>query len=208
MNDHISALSLQELGVIKTEGKNSKIFETIYADILTEKYESVSKYAKQLWDKYNNYQEINKLNVNNGKMLEYIIAVLLYREKLTPFYMGTQLAFVPNVNFDILLYSKENGPITLSVKTSLRERYKQADLEAVALKNVHRNAKNYLLTADSKEAKSVKLKNDKGELMGGLNDIIDIFDVEFDDLIEELKQYNLTEAGSIEIIQKATGLIK
>ena len=41
---------------------------------------------------------------------------------------------------------KDNFPIVLSIKTSLRERLKQADLKALALNNVYRKAQTYLLT--------------------------------------------------------------
>ncbi|MDE7137830.1 MAG: hypothetical protein K2O29_05155 [Ruminococcus sp.] len=44
---------------------------------------------------------------------------------------------MPNVDFDIILYTQEQYPIALSLKTSVRERYKQADLEGVALKNMY-----------------------------------------------------------------------
>ena len=43
-----------------------------------------------------------------------------------------------------------------------RERYKQADLEAIALKYVHRKALSYLVTLEANEAKSVKAKIKSG----------------------------------------------
>jgi hypothetical protein len=49
-------------------------------------------------------------------------------------------------------------PICISAKTSLRERYKQADFEAIALKYVHRKALSFLVTLEENEAKSVKAK--------------------------------------------------
>ena len=66
-----------------------------------------------------------------------------------------KLLLFPNINYDILLYSKVSGPICLSAKTSFRERYKQADLEAMALKNVHRISKSYLLTLSDEEAEQI-----------------------------------------------------
>ncbi len=53
---------------------------------------------------------------------------------------------------DIVLFKEEKrSPIGISIKTSLRERYKQADLKAVALKYVHRNAENCLISLQSSE---------------------------------------------------------
>lgn len=80
--------------------------------------------------------------------------------------MNAKVAFVPNVIYDLMFYTSERGPICWSVKTSLRERYKQADLEAIALKYVHRKALSYLITLEENEAKSVKAKIKSGALLG------------------------------------------
>lgn len=89
-----------------------------------------------------------------------------------PFFLQAQVTFVPNVDFDIVLFKEmQRSPIGISLKTSLRERYKQADLEVVALKYVHRTAENYLISLQSSEVDSVKQKLLHGDLLG-LNKII------------------------------------
>ncbi len=98
------------------------------------------------------------------------IATLFIREKLLPLHLQAQLAFVPNAIYDLMLITSNNNPIGFSLKTSLRERYKQADLEALVLKNVHRKSENYLLTLDAVEARRVKEKIVNGELLG-LDDV-------------------------------------
>ena len=72
------------------------------------------------------------------------------------------------------------------MKTSLRERYKQADLESIALKYVHRKALSYLITLDEKEANGVKNKIVSGDVIG-LDNVIVATNPEFDELILELK---------------------
>lgn len=101
---------------------------------------------------------------------------------------------MPNVKFDILLYSSDNYPIGLSLKTSLRERYKQADLEDIALKYVHRRALNYLITLDSDEADNVKEKLCRGELLG-INKVIAADTEEFDELISKFGNINFINPG-------------
>ena len=91
-------------------------------------------------------------------IFEYILATLFVREGILPLYLSAKVAFVPNVIYDLMLFTSERGPICLSAKTSLRERYKQADLESIALKYVHRKALSFLLTLEENEAKSVKKK--------------------------------------------------
>lgn len=131
-------------------------------------------------------------------MFRFIFYTLLYREGIRPFYTQAKVAFVPNIEFDTILYSKER-PVCLSLKTSLRERYKQADLEAIALKYVHRKAQCFLLTLDSKEAKSTKAKIPNGQLIG-LDDVIDCNTEQIDNLIANLKNYSFCESTKIDVV--------
>lgn len=134
----------------------------------------------------------------NGQFLELLVQYILCKNDILPFYKQAKVAFVPNVNFDALLYTKEIGSIVLSIKTSLRERYKQADLEAIALKQVHRRSKTFLLTL-SDEYLSINKKIEKGDV-AGLEKAINCRNDDFDLFIEELKKYTFIEAGSVEIV--------
>ena len=135
----------------------------------------------------------------NGKIFEIIIATLLLREKIYPIYMNAKVAFVPNINYDLLLYSKDRGPISLSAKTSFRERYKQADLEAIALKYVHRRSKCFLITLSEGDANMVNEKQKIGDLIG-LDSAVCSTNSAFNDLIEEIKELNLVESPKIRVI--------
>lgn len=181
------------MGILKTKGmvkngssKTAKIFESLFDDIDFEhvEYDSPKDYIKKYWDKYQEKGLTN--NTLNGNIFEVIVYTLLYREGLTPFYTQAKVAFVPNVEFDTILYTPSR-PISLSLKTSLRERYKQADLEAIALVHVHRRAKSYLLTLDPDEAEVCKSKVKTGEIIG-LDGIIDCNTSDIDYLISELKK--------------------
>jgi len=190
---------LQELHIVQgKELKAATIFENLFKDNFMDFPQMApSEYVKMYWEAY--LSTGNQTQNVNGKVFEYIIATLLYREKLLPLYIQAEVAFVPNVDFDALLWSDEIGPIALSMKTSLRERYKQADLEAIALKYVHRKAKSYLLTMSSDEAINAKKKIKSGDIIG-LDDIVICSTSDIDNLINYLKQYDLREAGDISII--------
>lgn len=165
--------------------KTAKVFESLFGDVDFEhiEYNSPKDYIKQYWNKYQERGLSN--NTLNGNIFEIIIYTLLYREGLIPFYTQAKVAFVPNVEFDTILYTPSR-PISLSLKTSLRERYKQADLEAIALVHVHRRAKSYLLTLDPTEATICKSKVKSGEIIG-LDGIIDCNTSDIDNLISKLK---------------------
>jgi hypothetical protein len=189
---------LEKLGIVLGNGtKAASVFEAVIPDFREIKYSKPSDYVKKCWANY----EANPIkNSNlNGKIFEYILATLCVREGILPLYLSAKAAFVPNVLFDMLFYSKERGPICWSVKTSLRERYKQADLEAIALKYVHRKSLSYLITLEEKEAKGVKEKIKKGDVIG-LDDVIVATHKEFDVLVADLKKYKFESPPTVTVI--------
>ena len=100
-----------------------------------------------------------------------------------------------------LSYDKTNQiPITISVKTSVRERYKQADLEAYAFRNVHRAALNYLVLLNKRECANVQKKIKNGSVLG-LKQAIRADSGDFDVLLEELKQRNLGTSPKISLFE-------
>jgi fructose-specific phosphotransferase system component IIB len=101
--------------------------------------------------------------------------------------------FVPLANFDLVVYTQERGPIVLSLKTSIRERYKQAEFEAQAMKDVHRRAKNFLVTMEKEEALSLQSKIDTG-VLAGIDEAIVANDKSFDRLIEFLKNLTIVDS--------------
>lgn len=195
-------LSLQKLQILK--GKNTKTEMTFnqvmkmlnvdsFEDIV---YDKPHEYVTKIWSAFKSLGK--KSNTLNGSIFETIIDTLLYREGILPYYLQASVAFVPNVYFDLVLYRAEY-PVSLSLKTSLRERYKQADLEAIAMKYVHRKAKCYLLTLNQSEADSVNDKIKQGQAIG-LDMAILCSDDTFDTLIGELRQQVFQESVPVEVI--------
>lgn len=159
-----------------------------------------SDYVKECWRRYVTGCK-NRSKALNGSVFETIIATELYRQQIKPFYEQAQVSLVPNVDYDIILYDDEKkAPVALSLKTSTRERYKQADLEAVALKYVHRRAETYLVMIEQKEAISLKEKLNSGELLG-INEIIEADSNDMDNLINRLKAYTLATSPEMPIIK-------
>ncbi len=189
---------LVDKGIVKQEGEISRLFESMTpnSSFIELEYDNPNEYVSYYWQKYLSHP--NKNNAIGGGYFELIIYTLLFREGILPFYTQAKVAFVPNIEFDTILYSKER-PVCLSLKTSLRERYKQADLEAIALKYVHRRAKCYLLTLDSKEAKATRAKIPNGLLIG-LDDVIDCNTIQIDNLISILKSQPFMESQQIDVV--------
>lgn len=184
-----------------TIGKRNKaelIFDDLFPNFLEVGYKKPSEYITKYWEAYKKHPKGN--NNLNGKIFEYILATLCVRENIIPVYMSAKVAFVPNVIYDLMFYTAERGPICWSAKTSLRERYKQADLESIALKYVHRKALSYLITLEENEAKGVKAKIKSGDIIG-LDNVIVATSSEFNSLITELKAYELSEPPTVKVIE-------
>lgn len=193
---------LQTIGIVSgNDSKASIIFEELLPSFLKVKYSSPSEYVSIYWKEYLNYSKSKDGNNNtNGKIFEYILSTLFIREKLLPLFISAKVAFVPNVIYDLMFYSPERGPICISAKTSLRERYKQADLEAIALKYVHRKSLTYLITLEEGEAKKVKEKIKKGDVIG-LDNVVVATSKEFNKLILSLKKYSFSESPEVTVIE-------
>jgi hypothetical protein len=208
---------LNDYNIVIGSGVVSQTFEQLLEGktFLDVEYKTPSDYVTQYWNAYQSYLQSNAAagannNNQNGKIFECILATLLVRENLVPYFLSAKIAFVPNVVYDITLFSREIGPISLSAKTSLRERYKQADLESIALKYVHRRAQAYLINNHAVESESVRRKIKSGDVIG-LDDVVFAQSADFDELIAHLKSFELCHPGTVEIVtsnQMVTGKTK
>lgn len=172
-----------------------QIIKQIIPNVLIYPNIKPSEFIKKYWALY--LESFTSNNNLNGKVFEEIIAITLIREKIFPFYMQARVAFIPNVNYDIIIYTKNIGPISISAKTSLRERYKQADLEAVALKYIHREAKNFLVSLDKIALDNLK-KHPRSVM--GIDELILATGPEYNNMIKFLHKNTVSQAPKIEVV--------
>jgi hypothetical protein len=190
---------LNDLGITVNGNKKAEvIFDSLFPSFLGVDYQKPAEYITKYWNAYKLHREGNS-NLN-GRIFEYILATLFVRENILPIYMSAKVAFVPNVIYDLMFYTTERGPICISAKTSLRERYKQADLEAIALKYVHRKSLSYLITLEENEARNVKAKIKNGDVIG-LDEVIVATSNEFNELVEKLKTFEYSEPPTVKVIE-------
>ena len=161
-----------------------------------EHYSAPHEFVRQAYGQY-----LDAYNSNpsvNGRVFEFIICETLMREGIVPFYYQAKFTLVPNADFDLVCYHPKR-PVVLSAKVSLRERYKQADLEGFALSQVYRNARSYLLTL-SDEQVGVREKIQSGDV-AGLTDCIRADSPDYDALLDELKTETFSAAEQITPIE-------
>lgn len=194
------SVKLKSLNLISGE-KTINVFDLLFKNILKKKITSSAGFISTSWKQFKGSSAYNSKNYSlNGNVFEGLLAVLFYRVGIYPLFRQAKMAFIPNVEFDFVAYSKEIGPIVLSAKTSLRERYKQADLEGIMMRQVHRRAKSYLLTLNAVEAKNINSKIKEGKVLG-IDRVYVASEPEFDDLVEELKGYSLVEPPAEPVVE-------
>lgn len=180
-----------------TRTSNTDIIRELFKKYPINSNLSSGQLVKFYYDKYLEIYGSN--NSRNGTVLEELITISLLRAGISPIYTQATMAFVPNVIFDILIYNRKT-PICISSKVSLRERWKQADVEAMALKYVHRKAKAYVLTLSENEVRT--RRKDENSYVG-IDEFVLANTDEFDNLIVELQEIAFTESETIEIITDA-----
>ncbi len=175
-----------------------QVVRNVVGDIHSDPNLSASEYLIKNWEKYTTQFASNQ-NIN-GKVFEELIAICLIRAEVMPFYMQAKVAFIPNVNYDFIVYTKDIGPISLSAKTSLRERWKQADLEAIALKYIHRKSESYVLTMEADEVRRRRV--DSSQLMG-IDSFVLANTTEIDELIANIKKHDLGLSPKVEVVSSS-----
>lgn len=140
-------------------------------------------------------------NSSRGSAYEFLIAFTLMRENISPFYYQVEFSNIAWAEFDILVFTEEIGPIVISCKTSLRERWKQAEFEAQLLRRDFPKSRSFLVTMDPKESSVAnKIKNGP---KSGLEKVMRSNQPAFDRIIEEIKSYTVIKAP-VGVFSKST----
>lgn len=172
-----------------TSGKSGEIYATVLDAVSA--YTNPHEFIQQTYFRYiTDYPDNPAIN---GRIFEYLACETLTREGVVPFYYQAQFTQVPNADFDVVCYHPKR-PVVLSMKVSLRERYKQADLEGIALRQVYRNAECYLTLSD--EAVGVSRKIADGDI-AGLNACVMANTPDYTALLTSLNQRDFQEATAV-----------
>ncbi|WP_373403160.1 hypothetical protein [Candidatus Phytoplasma solani] len=127
----------------------------------------------------NEYLDKNQHNsqskkVIRGKINEYLILLYFQNKGIINLYPQSYLFFIPDIKFDLVLFTKTKRIIAFNFKTCLRDRYKQTIVEAQQLKKLDTRFEFYLLTNNTVEAQRLNKKIKQGKI-SGINQVIDCF---------------------------------
>lgn len=201
---------LSDWDIVNKGTKTDEVFSRIISNF-SKNNDIPSAYVKKLWEKYKSLPDKYHTNSMNGNIFEAIIYTLFVKEKIRPIYFQAELEFVPNIKYDLVVFpQKDDGsvdvsaPVSFSLKTSLRERYKQADLEGLALKDVYKRAETYLITLDEKTEIEKFEKKVRDKDIRGIDRCINAYSEEFDNIINRLKNSGVGEPPDIKAIKNAS----
>lgn len=185
------------------KSKSLDIFnQAKWHEVLFDKSLKPSEIVRELY--INRFEKIleKKINVNSlrGIAFENIILAIFLNNQIKPIYEQCTLQFVPNVRFDFVLFENQMKPIIVSLKTSLRERYKQVELEAYYCKQVYKQAECVFISLDSAGVRSVEVKKKLFEVLY-IDEFIIATDNKFDSLIKRFKNNDYQRAGTFNIVK-------
>lgn len=128
----------------------------------------------------------------HGTYFEYVIGESLAQRGIRNLYHQVTVRHVPLAKFDWLLYH-ETSPVSISCKISARERWKQAAIEAMVLKQVYANSTNYLVTIEKMPDASGKLALSPF----ALDEYVIATNREYDEMVEQIAQHTYVQAVEI-----------
>ena len=181
---------------LDTQSKSGKIYCNLIQDVT---FTKPSEFIQQVFVEAYPRQYPNNPSLN-GRIFEFCVMECLIEKGIVPFYYQVSLEFIPNIDYDIVCFHS-TAPVVLSCKTSLRERWKQADLEGMAIRNVYKRASTQLITVSIKERDNLQKKIDSGKV-NGLDGCVLAQRPEFDNLLDTLSEREFMVAEDIKPIQR------
>ena len=185
---------MEENQIFLEKLKNTNSFIEFFTDdkeLRQFKYKNVNEYLDFFWKKYckkrDSLESSNRnFNSTNGKIFETIFAFLLDRERKVILSMDEDVKGVKGVKPDFIVKGKNKKTVFFSLKTSLRERWKQADWEAIKYKEKYKNSFCYVLMRDNEVNEFTRLNrmvNDL-ELNLKIDGVFMINSIELNDLFK------------------------
>ncbi|MDC2964719.1 hypothetical protein OAZ13_00185 [Gammaproteobacteria bacterium] len=147
---------------IKTKAIYKDCFSKHSISQYGQSYSDAKNFFIYFWSIFENYSLSKSLNNQvPGDAFEIIFAFILDYENIEIFSMDEQVKGIDFVKPDFITKKHHHF---ISCKTSLRERWKQADWESMRFKKIYSKSKCFLLTNHYKEYLSLKNKITKLDL--------------------------------------------
>ncbi|XBQ83597.1 hypothetical protein PSOL_00810 [Candidatus Phytoplasma solani] len=153
----------------------------------------------------NEYLDKNQHNSQSKKVIrgninEYFILLYFQNKGIINLYPQAYLFFIPDIKFDLVLFTKTKRIIAFNFKTCLRDRYKQAMVEGQQLKKLDTRFEFYLLTNNTTETQRLNKKIHQGKIPG-INQAIDCFSPQANIFLKTLLTHRFLPFSDINMIK-------
>ncbi|WEK82133.1 MAG: hypothetical protein PR2021_0590 [Candidatus Phytoplasma pruni] len=167
---------------------------------------SINEYMQTNHHQLNHYFNQNNIHsqsqkVIRGKINEYLILLYLNNKGINNLYPQVNLFFIPDIKFDLVLFTQKKRIIAFNFKTCLRDRYKQTMVEGQQLKKLDTRFEFYLLTNNETETQRINNKIKQGKIPG-INQVINLFSNSANDFLQNLITIKFIPFSNINIIKK------
>ncbi|MCQ9618851.1 MAG: hypothetical protein NOI47_000433 [Candidatus Phytoplasma pruni] len=167
---------------------------------------SINEYMQTNDQQLKHYFNQNNINsqsqkVIRGKINEYLILLYFQNKGITNLYPQVNLFFIPDIKFDLVLFTQKKRIIAFNFKTCLRDRYKQAVVEGQQLKKLDTRFEFYLLTNNETETQRLNKKINQGKIPG-INKVINLFSNSANNFLQNLITTKFIPFSNINIIKK------
>lgn len=160
-----------------------KIFLEVYSNILNSIPDTASEFFRENWYIWESYAEGKSVNnVTPGAVFEKLFEIYCYLLNYEIIAQDQSFGKVPLVKPDFVLKNEHGEYLFLSLKTSLRERWKQADWEAIYFKEYYPTTLCILITFHKAEEKSLQNKI-QNNLLKGLDESCLATSTKFDQIL-------------------------
>ncbi|PWV43953.1 MAG: hypothetical protein DF280_01640 ['Brassica napus' phytoplasma] len=167
---------------------------------------SINEYMKTNYQQLNHYFNQNNINSQSQKVIrvkinEYLILLYFQNKGIINLYPQAYLFFIPDIKFDLVLFTETKRIMAFNFKTCLRDRYKQAMVEGQQLKKLDTRFEFYLLTNNETETQRLNNKINQGKVQG-INQVINLFSNSANNFLQNLITFQFIPFSNINIIKK------
>jgi hypothetical protein len=156
-------------------------------------YERADHLAGALWDRILAIDPIT--GTKAGAAMELVVSLSLVRHGVAPFARTVDSAQVPTHRIDFWMETVDGSPIVLSSNVKVKERWRNENLAAYALKIAFPSASWYLVTEDEADASRCRDRIAAGEVKF-LDGAFSFRSKEFGVFVEQLQEINLRSPQS------------
>jgi len=191
------SIDAKKIRQLSCSSADLEVLERLCERLSKSEFSKTSELFNMLWLERNLFDDCD------GKVFEKLLCEVFSSSGVSPIFKNGVFPFLPNIPFEFVAYSLEEGPIIFSFMERLTEDLKYFDFKSYFLKQSFKNTKSFVFTISNKSVQSIS----KNIQMIGINKIVDVSSSELDELILELEDYTFCLPPKIEVLKSSRVIV-